>query len=279
MIKIAIIGHGFVGKAVDFAFTHPHLKKTIIDPIYDTHKECLEKDTYDIAFICVPTPTDTLTGKVDATIVNDYVDYILSKTATKIVAIKSTITPDVVSNLYKHKESDRLIYNPEFLTERSANEEFVMSEYHIVGGLKDTCNHLIQIYKDYSMCEAKEYINVTPQEASFIKYSVNSFLATKVIFFNQLYELCQTHNVSYNSVMKGIAMDKRIGASHTKVPGYDLKKGFGGACLPKDTLALLKFSNESMSILSTILDVNNTIRKDYALDEREKANKITFNQN
>ena len=156
------------------------------------------------------------------------------------------------------------------------DEEFVNADYHIIGCLHDASAKLINLYKTFSMCEALHYIVVTPQEASFIKYACNSFLATKVSFFNQLYDLCQENNCSYNAVMKGVTLDKRIGSSHTKVPGYDLKRGFGGACLPKDTLAFLRFSQDNMSILKTVLDINNDIRKQYKLDEREKVNKINF---
>jgi|TARA_R100000479_G_scaffold176464_1_gene131039 UDPglucose 6-dehydrogenase len=275
-MKLGIVGHGFVGKAVDFAFTHPSMEKTIVDPVYNTDISILSKTPHDVVFVCVPTPTNAETGYVDATIVKETVDYLVQKTNTDLIVIKSTVTPDIVGDLITSHNNPNIIYNPEFLTERSANEEFVNADYHIIGGSHDASNKLINLYKRYSMCEALHYVIVTPQEASFIKYACNSFLATKVSFFNQLYDLCQDYNCSYNSVMKGVTLDRRIGSSHTKVPGYDLKRGFGGACLPKDTLAFLKFSQDNMSLLQTVLDINNSIRKQYELDEREKVNKITF---
>ena len=274
-MKLGIIGHGFVGKAVDFAFTHPSMEKTIIDPIYNTDISLLKKTPHDVVFVCVPTPRNE-NGYVDGSIVQATVDYIVKQTNTDLIVIKSTVTPDIVGDLIINHNNPNIIYNPEFLTERSANEEFVNADYHIIGGLHDASAKLINLYKTFSMCEALHYIVVTPQEASFIKYACNSFLATKVSFFNQLYDLCQENNCSYNAVMKGVTLDKRIGSSHTKVPGYDLKRGFGGACLPKDTLAFLRFSQDNMSILKTVLDINNDIRKQYKLDEREKVNKINF---
>ena len=229
-MNIGIVGHGFVGKAIDFAFTHPDVNKTIIDPIYGTKLSDLNNPVMDLVFVCVPTPIDINTGKVDAGLVVRIVKKLLKNTVTKMVVIKSTITPDIVEELIPPQYSGRVLYNPEFLTERSANEQFVNAKYHIIGGYSSVASELVEHYKTYSRCDAYQYITVTP----------------------------------------------RIGSSHTKVPGFDLKKGFGGGCLPKDILALLKFSDNQMSLLQSVIDINNSIRKDYDLDIRESNNKINF---
>ena len=135
-IKIGIVGHGFVGSAVDYAFTHPFVDKFIVDPKYDTNiDELIDYDQF-ITFVCAPTPSGE-NGVVDASIVEDAVLKLMEDT-TSIVVIKSTVTPDVIDRLCNSLFDDdvaRLVYNPEFLTESSSKEQFVMAPYHIVGGL------------------------------------------------------------------------------------------------------------------------------------------------
>ena len=77
------------------------------------------------------------------------------------------------------------------------------------------------------------------EEAELTKYVRNTFLATKVSFFNEIEEFCRVHNVSYRKVRELTLYDDRIGDSHTSVPGPDGKRGFGGTCFPKDVSSLL----------------------------------------
>ena len=118
--------------------------------------------------------------------------------------------------------------------------------------------------------------------ASLIKYSINTFLASKVIFFNELHTLYEALDVkdSWESVINIISRDNRIGDSHMDVPGHDGKKGFGGACFPKDSLALIKFANnldiDLNSLISTV-KINNKIRSEYEeLDSRESEQNVSF---
>jgi UDPglucose 6-dehydrogenase len=85
------------------------------------------------------------------------------------------------------------------------------------------------------------------------KYTINTFLATKVVWMNELYQLCDAMNIDYNKVVAMASADRRIGSSHLRVPGPDGSFGFGGACFPKDTVALLKYA-ESLNIPLNVLD-------------------------
>lgn len=277
-MRMGIVGHGFVGGAVDYAFTHPHIEKFYVDPKHGTTIDQLLDWNPHITFICAPTPMHE-TGFVDASIVEDAVLKLLEHTEGGVV-VKSTITPDVVDRLVTSVFDDdvkRLTFNPEFLTESNSKEQFVNAEYHIIGGHPEACQGLAEVYDIFSLCTAKEYIFMTPAEASFVKYGVNSFLATKVTFFNQLFDSLQKFGCNFPTVANAIGKDPRIGLGHTRVPGYDGKRGFGGACFPKDLKALTMFDND-LTLVEKCVTINNEYRKQYDLDEREESNNVDYGQ-
>jgi UDPglucose 6-dehydrogenase len=113
----------------------------------------------------------------------------------------------------------------------------------------------------------KEVIQCKPSEAEMIKYLKNVFLSVKVGFFNELENICTELNIDYENVRCIATQDKRIGTGHTKVPGHDGHRGFGGTCFPKDTNALAKFADENM-IPTPILDA--VIKRNEELDRPEK---------
>jgi UDPglucose 6-dehydrogenase len=288
--RLGIVGHGFVGRAVEYAFTHPLVDLHVADPKYDTNIDDMVEFDPMCVFICAPTPMNPETGFVDASIVEDAVLKLIEHTEA-LVVVKSTITPDIIDRLYNSMFEDgveRFVYNPEFLTEKSAEEQFVNAEFHVLGGADKATAELTQIYDIFSLCKSDMYHRMSAAEASFVKYGINSFLATKVTFFNQLFDLVNSFGCSYNIVSRAMGQDDRVGIGHTRVPGYDRKRGFGGACLPKDTTAFLKFSEFkipdgprkgeiiSFDLLEKVTEINNRYRSAYELDEREKANNITF---
>ena len=118
---------------------------------------------------------------------------------------------------------------------------------------------------------------MTLEEASFVKYAINSFLAMKVLFFNQLYDAIGETNANFATIIKAVGMDDRIGSSHTKVPGFDGKQGYGGACFPKDTSAFTKFSDQ-FTLLAKCVNINNEYRQQYELDNREIEQHVDYGQ-
>ena len=282
-LKMGIVGHGFVGKAVEYAFLHDMIEHFLVDPNYGTSIDDLIAWRPSVVFICAPTPQNPESGFVDASIVEDAVLKLMHHTGA-LVVVKSTVTPDIIDRLYNSIEPqdfDRFIYNPEFLTEKSACEDFVNAEYHVLGGTTEACNDLAELYEIFSNCKSTTFYRMSGCEASFVKYATNAYLATKLTFFNQLKDLVQSFDCSYNIVSRAVGADERIGVQHTRVPGPDKKKGFGGACLPKDTKALLKFSetrgkDARFDLLENVLTINNEYRRMYELDQREKVNNITF---
>lgn len=271
-INIAIIGHGYVGKAVDHGFSTGQVIKHIIDPIYGTTIEELKnKVRLDAAFVAVPTPFGE-DGSIDASIVRDVVQQLAFFSCP--IVIKSTTTPDVVEELYN--ENDLVVFNPEFLTEKNALDDFINPPMHVLGGARKQTDKVLDLYENHSQCIPCPVYHMTAKEAAFVKYGINSFLATKVLWMNQFKDIVDDHDAKYNVIANAIGSDPRIGHSHTQVPGPDGRKGYGGACFPKDTSALSSFARGEFSVLDEVISANNRYRQEYELDDREKEQKVNY---
>jgi len=272
--KIAIVGHGFVGKAVRHGFDLPMNDITIIDPREGTSVEDLYDKDIDFAFICVPTPMSD-TGKIDSSIVVDVINKLYDNSKC-LVVLKSTVTPDIVQEL-SDKAPSRFVYNPEFLTEANAEEDFINATFNVFGGLFEPTVDVAYLYDNNSKCVNAKSIHVSAVEASFIKYTINTFLSTKVTFFNQLKDQVDKFDqANYDVISEAVKHDPRIGNSHMMVPGPDGRRGFGGACFPKDTNAFHYFSGGEFDLLKKVLDVNSSYRLQYELDDREKEQNVKF---
>ena len=277
-MKIGIVGYGFVGKAVDYGFKRD-IEKIIIDPKLDTSIGNLKYHNPEFIFICVPTPMNS-DGNQDSSIIEQVLLEINKDFSESIVIIKSTVLPNIIEKLSKsHKH---FVYNPEFLREKTANEDFVNANSLILGGEADDLKRVTELYKNHSNCKIDDIYETDVISASLVKYSINTFLASKVIFFNQLYDIYKalTPAIKWDEFITMINSDKRIGESHMDVPGHDGRLGFGGACFPKDTAALLALSKDidkEFSLLKEVIRINNSIRMQYnELDEREKEQGVNY---
>ncbi len=201
--------------------------------------------------VCVPTPMSN-DGSQNSEIIESVIEELFKKCPESILVIKSTVLPNVLKKL--SQISENLIYNPEFLREKHAKDDFKNSKTIIFGGDKNLSQKVAHYYTLHSNCISNDYIFLDLLSASLVKYSINTFLAQKVIFFNELYEIFEKLEVndSWESITKAIATDSRIGKSHMAVPGHDGRKGFGGACFPKDSSALIKFADEEGINLETL---------------------------
>lgn len=276
-MKVGLIGYGFVGKALANG-----LKKSVsilkIDPKLGNSIKDLVSFKPDIVFICVPTPLNE-DSTLDASIVNSVVEEIINYKIDSLIVLKSTILPNFIEAI--NKKIKRFIYNPEFLREKHANEDFINSDLIVFGGQQKEISELSNFYSDYTNCICKDYVETDIFTASLIKYTINSFLATKVTFFNELKEIFNKSKASdsWEEFILYLQRDSRLGNSHMSVPGHDGKKGFGGACLPKDSISLANFfklNNLDFRILEAAISVNNTIRGKYNDDPRETEQKINF---
>ena len=277
-LNLGIVGHGFVGKATDWGF-NKRVNKFIVDPLLDTNIKDLKEFDPEIVFVCVPTPMND-DGSQDSSIIENVIKELISNCPNAIKVVKSTVLPSLLDEL--KKLDSKLVYNPEFLREKHANTDFINSDMIIFGGDRNISTQVSNAYLRHSRCKTKEHIFTDLKTASFIKYSINTFLASKVIFFNELHSVYEKLDVkdSWESVVNIIAKDSRIGLSHMNVPGHDGKKGFGGACFPKDSTALIKFAdsmNVDLNSLITTVKINNKIRSNYEnLDSRESEQNVSF---
>ena len=276
-LKIGIVGHGFVGKAVEYGFTTNETEMFLVDPKLGTTIDDLIDWEPNMTFVCAPTPMLD-DGGIDATIVQDAV-LKLCHHANSGIIIKSTVTPDIMDTIIASIDPEKrkkVVYNPEFLTEKSANEQFIEPQFHIMGGDPEATAALEKIYELFSFCKPCPVYKMTAVEASYVKYAINTFLATKVTFFNQLYDSIERFGGNFSTIINAIGADSRIGYSHTRVPGFDMKRGFGGACFPKDMAAFVDFDDQQ-ELLKSVIKINNKYRSEYELDDREKEQHVSYN--
>tara|TARA_Y100001958_G_C21198103_1_gene525129 strand:- start:275 stop:1129 length:855 start_codon:yes stop_codon:yes gene_type:complete len=276
--KIGIVGYGFVGKATAKGFSK-NTDLFMVDPLLGTNLSDLKEFTPEFIFICLPTPM-TKDGSQDFKLVQEIFKEIQTIKFSATIVLKSTVTPSnikIVDNLIED-----FIYNPEFLREKHAEEDFINANMIILGGDKDNQEKVKNLYENNSLCKTTNYVFTDKITASLIKYSINSFLASKVTFFNELKDLFNSSGATedWDIFTDILAMDERIGNSHMNVPGHDGRLGFGGACFTKDTAALIKYSQtleKEFSLLKQVVEINNNIRSKYdQVDKREKDQNVNY---
>jgi nucleotide sugar dehydrogenase len=242
---IGIIGLGMVGKAVRYGFSNVYVAYS--DPKYnlvsinDLCRQCDEA-----IFVCVPTPTDDS----NYSLLKSVLDEIKQYNYTGLVVVKSTVLPH-------HLEGYDVLYNPEFLSRATANQDFVNPPMVIIGG--DRAEELLELYKKYSSVKLDNVFLTDIKTASLAKYMMNSFYALKVTYMNQMYDVAEKLGVEWTEVTDILATHPWMGSHHFQVPGPDGQRGFGGPCLPKDTEALTK--EFEIPLLDIVLLLNKVYRR------------------
>jgi len=246
MYKIGIIGNGFVGSAIAAGFgLHADVyvydadsKKSI-----NTFEEIMECE---FIFVAVPTPMNLSdNNKIDLSIVRDVFTRISEhpKHSNSICIVKSTVVPGTTRMLSSEYPNLQIVFNPEFLTERSARLDFINTSRIVIGGDPAPCERLADLYRvrfPHTPIVVSDSVS-----AEFIKYMCNCFFSTKVSFMNEMKQAVTALDLDWNGIMKGFLLDGRIGNSHVEVPGHDGHLGFGGKCFPKDLNAFINFFKES----------------------------------
>ena len=277
-MRIGILGYGFVGEALNQGL-HGNIEVIKIDPKLGTNISDLIDFKPEIVFICVPTPMNE-DGTQDISIIKEIINEFKNIKLSTLIILKSTILPVYISEI-KDLLPD-IVYNPEFLREKHALKDFINSELLIFGGKKKSCLKASEFYSKYTKCISKNYIFTDVIAASLIKYTINSFLATKVIFFNEINNVFKKSGTTedWENFISTISLDNRIGSSHMMVPGHDGRYGFGGACLPKDSNAVLQYAKNleiELNIIKSVIKTNNKIRASYNdTTKREKEQNISF---
>lgn len=261
-MKIGVIGYGFVGKAIVNAYQLKLIETIVVDPKYNnlTIKDLIDQSP-DAIFVAVPSPSNQ-DGSCNTSILED-VTYQLTSYKGLIIS-KVTAPPDTYESLSRLYPN--LVFSPEFLTARNANQDYVDAKFAIVGASSAKLQHAASSFIKLGQPKVGHWMFVDSKTASLAKYAINSFLATKVIFLNQLHHVCQQAGIEYNDLRDCIMLDQRMGTSHFNVPGFNNTFGFGGACFPKDTAALLHYANTlnlNLDVLKSAVDVNNKIWSEY----------------
>lgn len=256
-MKIIVAGYGFVGKAVVNTIKQRH--QCVVVDIKQPTTTISQHPDADGIIICVGTPSTPDGGCNDSNIRD-----VLAQVPTHIpVLIKSTVLPDLLESIAKDFSGHSICHSPEFLRAKSADFDFANQSFMIIGG-QDPAGLWQDLFRPV-LPKCNLYFNCTLTEAATIKYTSNTFLALKLSFFNQIYDLCQSNGADYNVVRQILTHDSRIGNSHTLVPGADGNRGFGGHCFPKDTKAFRKYAyglNTPITTLDSAMDYNETVRKD-----------------
>ena len=250
MINIGIIGFGFVGSSVAYGFSpqtgFDKAKLRIFDknPAKSTHSldEVLEES--DFIFLSVPTPSN-VDGSINLTILESVIDEINTHGVKDgcVVLVRSTVVPGTTRALQEKYNNITLVFNPEFLTERSAKFDFINQARFILGGDAEDTNKVAELFI-IRFGSSTPTIQTNFETAEFIKYMNNCYFATKVSFMNEMKLIADQSGVDWSTAVDGFVRDGRVGHSHLAVPGPDGKRGFGGSCFPKDIQAMMSHAKD-----------------------------------
>src|SRR3989442_705604 len=274
-LKIGIIGAGVVGKAsgigleskghgVTFADTDRSCLDDLKASGHEVHSSVSDvARSSDVVMVSVPTPT--VSGRTDLHAIlavgEDIGLGLTNSSGYKLVAVRSTVPPrttrtqliPVLEAVSRKKAGPDfgVCFNPEFLREHSALEDFLFPDRIVIGQFDQHSGTMLEtLYESFQ----KPVVRCTLEEAELAKYVANAFLATKISYFNEVHELCNGLGVSPEVVGSVAALDRRIG-SYGTIGG----KPFRGKCLPKDIEAFLTFARDlglHLDVLKAAVSVN-----------------------
>lgn len=260
-MKIGIIGQGFVGSAIREGLSSFYTCYTYDlnpDLCQNTHEQVVNNS--DIIFVCVPTPMRK-SGECDTRILEKAIlsiEKAADRSRSPILIIKSTVPPGTTDRMGKLTRLD-VCFSPEFLTEANSFNDFKNQTRIIVGGPRPATGTVKQMFR--KAFPTIPIVKTGTKTAEMVKYFTNCFLASKVTFANEMYEICSKTNIDFDKVTEYALYDNRIGKTHLMVPGPDGDRGYGGHCFPKDLAAMIHFG-ESLGVEPDLLkEVQNSNEK------------------
>ncbi|OGM04085.1 hypothetical protein A2715_04895 [Candidatus Woesebacteria bacterium RIFCSPHIGHO2_01_FULL_39_32] len=271
---IGVIGHtGMVGSE---AYSYYKRHKYPVYGISTNHKSGFPESTWeeindkcDIIFVCVPTPYDFAKKKANFTIVNEVVKKVAPN---KIVVLKSTVWPGFTEKLQKKYSKLYILFNPEFLSRKTARADFEIPDRQILG------------YTSRSKPKTQEIMSILPKgkyqkivkasDAELIKYAHNVFGAIRIIYANHLYEVCKKLKGNYENVRDGFAASEFIGPGILRYMTifHNDKRGYGGPCFPKDVNSYIEFCDTlrvPAELIKATRSANRRILKEQHLTEHK----------
>ena len=271
---IGIVGQGFVGGALNEGMKHAFRIETY-DKFVKDRSTCNSLSALvtraDVIFVCLPTPMRK-NGSCDLRIVEETIleiDKICEELEYlgKIAVIKSTIPPGTTRSLNDRVKYIQVVFNPEFLTEANAVEDFKNQTRIIVGGPRPGSSVVKNVFR--KAFKQTPIIKTGSNTAEMVKYFTNCFLSTKVSFCNEIKQICDPLDIDYDKVVEYALYDSRLGKSHWSAPGPDGNLGFGGHCFPKDLNALMHLARSlgvDPRVMSGVWEKNLEVRTDAARD-------------
>jgi nucleotide sugar dehydrogenase len=282
--SVNVIGYGFVGSAIGYLCAKNNIPFNVCDinekngkykfktdNIAELVKHSEAENETNFYFIAVPTPSnDDCTPNVS--IVDEVLDK-LNNTVSKATyaIIKSTLYPGSCQTFYEKYKNINVVVCPEFLRESTYTDDMYNAQFVLLGVTKDqvyahmTHDDVVLLCRDMYRHNPSMPIYIKSyEECELFKYTLNVYLALKVWYFNEIYEVCEKFDVPYDNLKKLFALDDRIGKYGIEVPGTDGKFGYGLSCLPKETKGMMTLQERlgiDNNVLKHIIKRNDIFRQ------------------
>jgi len=251
--KISLLSNGtpsFFEPKLDSFLINEEIKKST--KFFDDYASIDWKEI-DVVLICVQTPVDE-SGELNSSFMKKVFNSLQGKVNEEtVVCIKSTIHPAAIDEVFKDisLNYDDLVFNPEFLREGSAFDDFFQSDRIIIGSNNNQNREIIA--KMYDGLNA-EVLFMNPISSQLVKYLSNAYLPMRLSFVNEAARLIDALNANQKDVLRGVGLDSRIGKEY-----FRPSPGWGGSCFPKDVKelqSLSKLNNLNLSLIETINQSN-----------------------
>lgn len=251
-MKIGIVGYGHVGKAMHQLFTGAVIYDKFLGiGCRNEINEC------DAVFICVPTPSCE-----DGSCNTIAVEEVIAWVKAQIIILRSTVPIGFTEKMCEIYKKD-IVFQPEYYGETADHPyaDLQARRWLTFGGTSKANNLAIKVYQEVINSNVRIYLSDS-RTAEMAKYMENAYLALKVTFCNEIYDLASALDVDYNLLRELWLADPRMGSSHTFV--YENNRGYGGSCLPKDIAALIHQAEEAdidVSLLKSVVSKNLSYKK------------------
>jgi len=246
--------------------------------VYDKNDELTKKYSLDtleevvkeahVVFLCVPTPMNS-DGSCHTSIVESVIDDVknvalrVSRDLNEfIVVVKSTVTPGFTETM-RDQKGLRIVFSPEFLTEKNSIEDFENTTRVLVGGDEEDTLIVLKFFEKKLNGRALLGSVDRAMTLEMVKLYANTLLMRKVLLANEVYQVCDKLGLDYKEIMLLTCLDPRISRSHLEVPGPDGDFGAGGHCFPKDINNLRDVASKLETgerLFTTVIERNDELR-------------------